>query len=351
MTRRTRLPEYVSEFADRHGKPRLRFRKKGHPSFYFTAPALSDRFWAEYQACLDSRTPAGNVGHERTAPGTISALVVAYYHSPEFGGLRPATKSTYRNIIERFRAEHGDKRLSGLERRHIKAIIGARAGTPSAANHLLAMLRVLMRFAVDAGLRRDDPTYAMRGVRVKTGGIHSWSEEEIAQFEAAHQVGSKARLAFALMLYTASRRSDAIRMGWQHVKGNRIAIRQQKTDALIDVPLHRNLADALALLPRTNMTFLLTAHGKPFSSAGFGNWFRDQCNAAGLPQCSSHGLRKAAARRLAEAGCTDREIMAVTGHRTASQVSLYTRGADQSALSDQAMLKAGLQERKSDKSV
>jgi len=336
--RRKRLPKYVSEFSDRHGKARMRFRKKGHADYYFTGAPLSDQFWREYQACIEAK-PIGKIGADRTAPGSISALIVAYYRSPEFAGLNPATKATYRGIIERFRQEHGDKRLALLERRHIKAIIAARADTPSAANNLLRMIRMLMRFAIDIGMRKDDPTYAMRGIRTKAGGFHSWSEEEITQFEAVHPVGSKARLAFALMLYTASRRSDAIRMGWQHVKGGRMAIRQQKTDARIEVPIHQCLQAILDGIPKSDMTFLLTGHGKPFSPAGFGNWFRKQCDAAGLPQCSAHGLRKAAARRLAEAGCTDREIMSITGHKTAKEVTRYTNAADQVTLSDQAMNK------------
>ncbi|HAK63593.1 MAG TPA: hypothetical protein DCO82_10185 [Alphaproteobacteria bacterium] len=338
--RRKRLPKYVSEFSDRHGKPRIRFRKKGHKDYYFTGAPLSDRFWQEYQACLDAK-PIGNIGAERTAQGSISSLIAAYYQSPEFAGLNAATKATYRGIIERFREEHGDKRLALLERRHIKAIIAARAATPSAANNLLRMIRMLMRFAIDIGMRKDDPTYAMRGIRTKAGGFHSWTEEEIAQFEAVHPIGSKARLAFSLMLFTASRRSDAIRMGWQHVKGGRMAIRQQKTDVRIDVPIHQCLQVILDGAPKSDLTFLLTAHGKPFSPAGFGNWFRAQCDAAGLPQCSAHGLRKAAARRLAEAGCTDREIMSITGHKTTKEVTRYTNAADQVTLSDQAMGKVG----------
>ena len=183
--RRKRLPKYVSEFSDRHGKPRIRFRKKGHKDYYFTGAPLSDRFWQEYQACLDAK-PIGNIGAERTAQGSISSLIAAYYQSPEFAGLNAATKATYRGIIERFREEHGDKRLALLERRHIKAIIAARAATPSAANNLLRMIRMLMRFAIDIGMRKDDPTYAMRGIRTKAGGFHSWTEEEVAQFEAVH---------------------------------------------------------------------------------------------------------------------------------------------------------------------
>jgi hypothetical protein len=64
-------------------------------------------------------------------------------------------------------------------------------------------------------------------------------------------------------------------MGRQHVTGDVIAVRQEKTDTPLLIPLHPDLASALSALPRTNMTFLVTERGAPFTSAGFGNWFRD----------------------------------------------------------------------------
>ena len=85
------------------------------------------------------------------------------------------------------------------------------------------------------------------------------------------------------------------------------------------------------------MTFLVTEFGKPFTSAGFGNWFRDRCNEAGLPQCSTHGLRKLAATRLANAGCSTDQIKAITGHKSLSEVARYTKAADQARLARQAI--------------
>lgn len=324
--RRRRLPRYVSEFVDRHGKVRIRFRKKGHVPYYFRSIAWTDDFMCEYRACLDGRTaPHLQPGAELTRAGSVSSLVASYYGSPAFRGLTPSTRATYRGIIEGFRHNHGDKAVAKLERRHVMAIVGARSEKPAAANNLLRMIRMLMRFAIDIGMRRDDPTAHMKGIRTKSTGFHTWTEEEIAQFEARHPVGSKARLAFALMLHTAQRRSDAVRMGWQHIKDGRISVRQQKTGTALEIPIHPDLKATLDRTPRDNLTFLVTSHGKPFAVAGFGNWFRERCNEAGLPQCSAHGLRKAAARRLAEAGCSERQIMAVTGHRTAKEV--MTAGA------------------------
>ena len=132
-------------------------------------------------------------------------------------------------------------------------------------------------------------------------------ESQISQFEAHYPIGSKARLAFALLLYTAQRRSDVVRMGRKHVRGDVVDVRQQKTGKLMPIPLHAELARIIAAtLTAITPTFLMTAYGKPFTAAGFGGWFRERCDEAGLPkECTGHGLRKAACRRLAEAGCSN----------------------------------------------
>ncbi|MDP2355219.1 MAG: tyrosine-type recombinase/integrase [Beijerinckiaceae bacterium] len=338
MKERRRLPKYVSEFEDRHGKWRVRYRRAGQQDYYFKATPYTPEFNAEYQACLNGeRAPSIVVGKDRAKPGTFSALIAAYYASPEFTGLKPLTRSTYRGILERFRNVHGDKRVATIERKHIKAIIGGMAATPSAANHLLDRIKALMGFALDIGLRLDDPTIRLRGFRNTGDGYHTWTDEELAIFEARHPIGTKARLAYALMLCTGQRRSDAVTMGWQHVADNKVAVRQQKTSARLKIRVHRDLQPVLDAAPRDNLTFLVTEYGKPFTAAGFGGWFRDRCDEAGLPQCSAHGLRKAAARRLAEAGCTNQQIKAITGHKTDREVARYTAAADQERLADQAM--------------
>ncbi len=207
------------------------------------------------------------------------------------------------------------------------------------------MLRILMRFALDEGWRRDDPTHGVRRLRVPTDGFHTWTEAEIAAFEAHWAVGSRARLAMALLLYTGQRRSDMIRMGRQHLKDGCLHLRQQKTGTRLAIPVHPRLAEVLAASAPDQMTFLLTQPGAPFTSAGFGNWFADRVREAGLPgACAAHGLRKAAARRLAEAGCSAHEIMAITGHRSLKEVAVYTQAADQLRLAGRAMKAMGMGE-------
>ena len=89
----------------------------------------------------------------------------------------------------------------------------------------------------------------------------------------------------------------------------------------------------------------MTERSAPFSDAGLGNYFRRMCNAAGLPHCSIHGLRKATCRRLAEAGCSEKQIAAISGHTSLSEVARYTKQADRRHLADQAIDRQLLAER------
>ena len=217
-------------------------------------------------------------------------------------------------------------------------MLAAKVKTPAAANHWLRLLKMLMQLAVEDKWRPDNPTTGIKRVKNKTDGFHTWSEEEIEQFEARHPVGSKARLALALLLHTAQRRSDVVKMGRQHVRGNSVKVRQQKTGTMLTIPLHAELAEIIAATPSEHLTFLTTSFGKPFTAPGFGNWFRDQCNAAGLPrQCAAHGLRKAACRRLAEAGCSANVIASISGHTTLTEVARYTKAADQERMARDGM--------------
>jgi integrase len=276
------------------------------------------------------------IGESRTTPGSFNALVVAYYGSGEFLGLAESTRRARRNILERFRVEHGPKQLKGLGRIHIKHILDQNKKRES-RNHLLKVLRGVLKYAVDQQMLAANPADGIKKIKNQSDGHHTWSEAEIAQFQNRHPLGSKAALALALGLYTAQRKGDVLKMGWQHVNGDSIAVRQEKTKKSLTLELHPKLKAALASVPRTNLTFLVTEWGRPFTSPGFGNWFRDRCHEAGLPHCSFHGLRKAAATRLANAGCTAEQIKAITGHASLAEVARYTKAADQARLAQQAL--------------
>src|SRR5262249_26079086 len=111
-------------------------------------------------------------------------------------------------------------------------------------------------------------------------------------------------------------------------------------EAHLEIPVHPKLAEIIAATSMVGVkTFLVTSHGRSYSSAGFGNWFREVCDAAGCPDVSAHGLRKATARRLAEIGCSALQIAAITGHATLAEVQRYTKAADRKRMAREAMSK------------
>ena len=328
--------KYVHQFVDKRrggAKARFYFRRRGYPQLPLPGLPGSPEFNAAYEQALAGSTASPTVGAKRVRVGSIGALALAWVNSPEFLTLKPATRRTYRLIIEKFTREHGDKPVALLKREHIRAMLAERVSKPAAANHWLRLLKSMMHFAIMQNMRADDPTVGVDFIEHKSTGFHTWTEHEIAQFEAHHPIGSKPRLALALLLYTAQRRSDVVKMGRQHVRNSVAQVRQQKTGTMLAIPVHPDLQAILDATPGEQLTFLVTEYGKPFTAAGFGGWFRERCDEAGLPKCcASHGLRLAACRRLAEAGCSANVIASISGHKTLREVERYTRAADQKRL-------------------
>ena len=332
-----RPPRYVHGFIDRHGKPRFYFRRAGFKRVALPGLPWSPEFMAAYEAAL-AETPRIEIGASRSKPGTVAAAVAGYFGSLAFATLAEGTRRTRRQILERFRVEHGDKGIATLGRAHVERMVNAKAATPGTAMNFLVALRALMRHALAVGLRGDDPSAGVHAPKYRSAGFYSWTEDDIAAFEAKHPIGSRARLALALLLYTAQRRADVVRMGRQHVRDGLIHVRQSKTGATLAIPLHPELRMVLEAAPAGHFTFLTTAAGRPFHPDSFTHWFKRKCREAGLPgRASVHGLRKAACRRLAEVGCSANVIAAISGHATLREVSRYTAAADQIRLARQGM--------------
>jgi integrase len=265
----------------------------------------------------------------------------------------------YRNIIERFCREtdregqtYGDKNAATIKSIHIEKIMEARSAKPDSANGLRKVLREMMKVAKKLGWREDDPTQGVRKIKPKRkGGFHRWTDAEVRQFEARHPVGSKARLALALGLYTGQARQDAVAMGEQHISReydpeqdreieilNWVRLKtEDRTGLELAIPLHPELRRIIDVTPSRHLTFLVTEFGAPFTAAGFGNWFRDRCNEAGLKHCAFHGLRKAAATRLIDAGCDVVEAAAITGHASLKELQRYIETRDRKRAARRAM--------------
>jgi integrase len=328
--------DYIHEFIDRHGKVRRYFRRPGYKRIPLAGIPGSDEFMTAYQLALAGQTPRIEIASARSKPGSVNAAVVGYYNSVAFRTLAAGTQRMRRNILERFRSEHGEKRIALLPHEFVVRTLSKKS--PAAARNWLKTLRGLLQFAVTENFRADDPTHGVKLPRIKSEGIHTWTESEIEQFQARHPIGSRARLALALLLFTAQRRSDVIRLGRQHIRTGTLFLRQEKTGTNLEIPIHPDLQAVLDGTPGDQLTFLCADQGQPFTPTGFGSWFRRRCVEAGLPKgTSAHGLRKAACRRLAEAGCTAHQIAAISGHLSLSEVQRYTKSADQARLAREAM--------------
>jgi len=335
----TRYP-HATWYRDRHGRPRWRFRRKGH-----SAEAGNDwgseEFRRRYAEAEERVRCKPGAGEKRTRPGTFGDLV-AHFYCLHFPGLEPAARKDYRACIEPLREKHGNKRVAQMRRRHVLEIKAALAATPSQANKVLKRLSQFMDLAVELEWRTDNPVRGVKRYPVESGGFHTWDEGEITQFYQTHQFGSAAYLAMTLILDTGAARVDVVKLSRGNIKEGRLEYRRQKTrknpeGIPASIPIHDVLAKALNTLPQNAFTFLETRQGKARTANGLGTRMRQWCDTAGLPMCSSHGLRKAICRRLAEGGATAPEIMAVSGHTTLSEVQWYIEAFGRQGPADTAI--------------
>ena len=190
-------------------------------------------------------------------------------------------------------------------------------------------------------MRKDDPTEGIAGIKLpKSKGHHTWTDDEIEQYRAHWPLGTQQRLVMEFALETASRRGEVVRLGPQHVRNGRIRIERTHGSEDVDIPISPELQAACDAMPKSHLTYIVTAYGKPRSKYGLGNDFAKWATEAGLPtRCRLHGLKKSGMRRLAEAGNTAHELMAISGHKTLTEVQRYTSAADKKQLAVSGMAK------------
>ncbi len=345
MPRLRKLDPYVTSAIDRHGKERFRFRR-GAMDFYI-APPGSKSYKEQYSRALEGFAPAKP---SSVKPRSVEDLVQRFYRSPRFNKGGEKWRATVRGVIEPFREEFADDHVPGFDFEHIEVILGRavkqevnakgrKRGGTFAATRLHEQLKRLFAYAVRLKWIVGNPaTEAELPVTHAVKGFHSWTEAEIAQFQARHPVGSKARLAMEIAIWTGLRRADVAQLGPQHLIGGRVVTIAAKTMKSVNVIAAPPLLEAIEKTPTGAVTFMVTEYGKPFAPAGFGNWFRDRCNEAGLPHCSIHGLRKALTRRGADLGLSQQQLKALGQWSGDSEVAVYAADADQKMLADAAIL-------------
>lgn len=342
---------YVHRDRDRHGNVRLYYRRRvGEPKVRLRHEPGSAEFAAEYAAAHEgTQIEIETQGPTRPKVGTLRWLSVSYLASAEFGQLEPSTRRMRRRILEsclrepispNARETFAEFPLSKITGKALRVLRDRKAHLPHAATDRVKTLRRLFSWALENDIVDSDPSRDVKRLKNVSDGHHSWTSEEIEQFETVHPIGTKARLAMALLLYTGVRRSDVVLLGRQHIKVGWLKFTAQKnrnrTPITIELPIPPALEAIIERSPVGDLTFLVTEYGKPFAAAGFGNWFRAQCDRAGLSECSAHGLRKAGATRAAENGATGHELMAIFGWLSLKEAERYCRGAQRRRLARNA---------------
>jgi integrase len=346
-----RLPPGCCEDRDRHGKVRIYFRRKGFRKVRLKGMPWTPEFMAAYEAAKKVAAPAQGVLARPTLPNTWAWLCLRYFaECTDYKLLDPRTQHVRRQILEGTFDElirpGSDKRfadmpLARLDGNAIEVLRDRKLSTPETANARIKAMRQVFRWGVAKGHASFNPAREVSYFKSSSEGFHTWTAEEVLQFEERHPIGTQARLAFALLIYTGQRRSDVIRFGKQHAKRAVLTFTQHKgrnrKPHKLTLPILPTLQKIIDDTPCGDLTFLINKFGRPFSDAGFGNKFRDWCDQANLPHCTAHGLRKAGATVAANNGATARQLMAIFGWDTIKQAKQYTRKADQKQLAQAAM--------------
>ena len=290
-----KLPKYVQAWVDRDGRARCYFRRRGYPLVQLRGLPWSPSFMAAYEAALTG--PRTAIGAGRIKPGSVAAVVAEYLDSQQFFASKSAgTQRMRRGILERFRAAYGDRPFALLPPEWIETLLDAKP--PHAARSWLVTLRSVCQFAIKRGWLRADPTANIKLRPIKGDGFHTWTDDEIAQFEAHHPIGIEAapRVRVVALHHTAAlRRGPHGAPAHPRARdGVRTCRKQEKTGVELLIPVHPELQAMLDATPSEHLTFLVTATGKPYGGNAFSEQFRNWCDAAGLP------------KRAARTGCARR---------------------------------------------
>ena len=234
----------------------------------------------------------------------------------------------------------GDGRYATVEARHVEALMEKKGG-PVAANRLKKDLSQLFRFAAKHyGYKGQNPATLADSRPVSRTGYHTWTDEEIETFRDRHPAGTKARLALEILLGTGAVAPGRGSPDTCEHKWRRLHYRRGKTRQDVNLPIVPALERELAHLSPTQMVLLAQSDGvTAYRPVSFGRLFRGWCREAGLQHCSPHGLRKAGARRLAEAGASEFEVMAFLAHSSTKEASRYVAAANRTQLTTSGLKK------------
>jgi integrase len=260
---------------------------------------------------------------DRARPGSLRHLIAAYKAHDDYLLLAPSTRRDYGHRLEIIALRIGDAHTRELKPRIVQALKRGLAATPSQANHVLRVFRLLCSFAVREGLMESNPARAFRQYR-EPPRRQLWRHDEEARF--LDRCGPDLALVYLLAVYTAQRQGDLLALPWSAYDGEVIRLEQAKTGAALEIPVAARLARVLAETPRAGplictRTPLRVPGGRPvgpirtaWTADHFRHCFKAAMTAAGIENRRFQDLRRTAIVRLAEAGCTVPEIASISGH-------------------------------------
>lgn len=326
-------PPHIQREVSRHGKVSWYFRRaRGGERIRLPDEYGSAEFWSAYKAALED----GALVKSRAPAGTLAWLVEQYKSSAAWARLAPSTQRVRDNLLRSICETAGNAPIKHITKASLREGMDKRGAKPEAANAFLKAMRAVLAHAVDMEIIADNPAKHVALLDGSVEGVHSWTMDEVALYEAKHPVGTTARLAMDVMLYTGMRLSDLATIGRQHIRDGQIVFRPIKTRTTTNVTVTvRILPPLLASLEATttgDMHLIVSQRGQPFVTEALGNRIKKWCREAGIPHCSAHGLRKASATRAAEAGATTHELMAMFGWSTTKEAERYTRAADRARM-------------------
>ena len=340
--------KYVHSDLDRHGNVRHYFKRGKSLKVRLRGMPGSEEFMSAYRivAAGLALPPTAKQGRA----DTLEWLCNAFCRSTEVGRQADGTRASKRRIYRLICAELlspgsgirlGDMPYLEMSAKHVRTLRDWKVATPNAANNWVKALRALFKWAIEEEHATHNPARDVPLLRVVSDGFHTWTLEEMRQFEAVYPIGTQARLAMALLAFTGQRKSDIIRMGPQHARAGRFRFTQKKNETrkpvAIEIPILPALAEIISASVCGARTYLVNETGEPWSDGGFGNKFHDWCAKAELPHCSAHGLRKAASCAAAEGGATELQMMAIFGWRSPGMARRYTLKASQRKMADATM--------------
>lgn len=327
--------KYITEDRDRHGNIRRYYRKRGQKKVRLREKPGTKAFLAEYELARSGKTPITKqplVRLDSQIEGTFHWLCVQYYRSPEYLQLSDRTKMLRKNWLQKLCANLGSEKYENFTPRFLKKIRDKYIDRPGTSDNVVKALRAVFKHAEEYDLLDTNPAASLRKIKRQTKHFHTWTIEEIKQFQATHPVGTQERLALALYLYTGQRRSDIHRIGPQHIRNGWLHLTQFKgrnsgKPTEVDIPILPALQEVLDNTETGTTSFIQSSLGKPYTVESFGNFFRNACDKASLPHCSGHGLRSAGASLAAENGATAKQLMAIFGWSDMKHAEQYAKEA------------------------